>query len=292
MMRLLMIHGRAQGGRIADELQASWLETLRAGYGAARQSWPAEPLTVDFPYYGDELDRLTAAAKLPTPATVMAKGPGQNIAFEAFLQSALEEIKQQARISDAEVAALLDPSDPQQKGVQNWGWVRAIARLIDTRWTSASNFTIERYLSDVFLYITNKEFQQQIDRLVEEKLTGEPTVVVAHSLGTVVAYKVILKHRAKLDLRKLITVGSPLGLKAISTRLGIAENPAGAAGWYNAFDRRDIVALNPLDGRHFPALPAIDNYDGVDNSTDNRHGIVGYLKDPSVAGKIAAALAR
>ena len=94
-----------------------------------------------------------------------------------------------------------------------------------------------------------------------------------------------------MKLRKIITVGSPLGLRAISSKLGIAENPAGKDGWYNAYDERDIVALNPLDDTFFPADPAIVNNNKVRNKTDNRHGIIGYLNDKDVATIIAAAFA-
>ena len=81
-------------------------------------------------------------------------------------------------------------------------------------------------------------------------------------------------------------------LRAVSSKLGLAENPAGREGWYNAYDERDIVALNPLDDAHFPADPGVVNHGGVRNHTSNRHGIVGYLDDASVATRLAQALAR
>lgn len=289
-MRILMIHGRAQGGLVADDLKSTWVDTLEEGFRAAGKPWPGA-LEVDFPYYADTLDRLAAQADLPTPADVVAKGPGQNRQYEEFLQSALGEIQEKSTITDAEVQANLPPGVPQEKGVQNWGWVQAIARTIDNRWRGAASFTIEKLLRDVFLYVTHRDVERQIDAIVEGKLTGEPTIVVGHSLGSVVAYKVVMKNRRVLDLCKLITVGSPLGLRAISSKLGVPENPAGEEGWYNAYDERDIVALNPLDDTYFPAEPAIVNFNQVRNETDNRHGIVGYLNDRDVAAQIAAALA-
>ena len=50
------------------------------------------------------------------------------------------------------------------------------------------------------------------------------------------------------------------------------------------------MALNPLDSDYFPADPEIINYDGVDNQTENRHGIIGYLNDANVARHIAEVL--
>lgn len=287
-MRILLVHGKAQGGKAADKLKETWLETMQEGFRAAGETWPGA-INVDFPYYADKLDAFAAQANLPTPDDVRTKGPGKNRQFEEFMQSALDEI-QRKRIPDSEVRAHMDPSAPQGKGVQNWAWVQAIARAIDDRLTDVSTFTIEKFLRDVFLYVANREVGRQIDAIVQEKLTNEPTVVIGHSLGSVVAYNVIKKNRQTLELRRYISVGCPLGLRAISSKLGIPENVAGARGWYNAYDERDIVALNPLDDTYFPTDPAIVNNNRVKNKTDNRHGIVGYLNDGAVASQVAAAL--
>ncbi|MEL0587209.1 MAG: hypothetical protein AAES65_20370 [Candidatus Thiodiazotropha sp. (ex. Lucinoma kazani)] len=98
-----------------------------------------------------------------------------------------------------------------------------------------------------------------------------------------------MENLPKLNLVKYITIGSPLGLTAISSKLGMLQNPCGANGWYNAYDERDIVALNPLDNRYFPTDPLIVNNNNVDNHTENRHGIIGYLNDAEVATQIAEA---
>ncbi len=44
--------------------------------------------------------------------------------------------------------------------------------------------------------------------------------------------------------------------------------------------------------RFFPTDPDIVNNDAVDNKTDNRHGIIGYLNDANVARRIAECLQR
>lgn len=289
-MRILMIHGRGQGGQDPDDLKAKWIETLKDGFRAAEEPFP-DDIAVDFPFYAETLDKFAAQANLPTAADVVAKGAGQNTQFEQFMQSALAEMQRNAGIPDAEVTARMDSTGPQEKGIQNWGWVQAIARAIDARFTGASTFTIEKFLKDVYLYVSNREVARQINQIVEEKLTDQPTIVIAHSLGSVVGYNVIRNRRPTLKLRKFITVGCPLGLKAVSSKLGVPENPGGKGGWYNAYDERDIVALNPLDDTYFPTDPIIINNNHVDNQTDNRHGIVGYLNDAGVARQVAAAFA-
>ena len=121
-------------------------------------------------------------------------------------------------------------------------------------------------------------------------MTEELTVVVSHSLGTVVAYSVLGSDPRRLKVPLFVTVGSPLGVRAIRDQLRPLRYPSLVDGWYNAFDTRDVVALYPLDGTNFPVVPSIENNSAVKNHTDNRHGIDGYLDDPAVAKRIIGTL--
>ena len=51
-----------------------------------------------------------------------------------------------------------------------------------------------------------------------------------------------------------------------------------------------MVALNPLDANNFPMQPPIVNNGNINNSTDNRHGIIAYLDDRVVAQRILSGL--
>lgn len=71
--------------------------------------------------------------------------------------------------------------------------------------------------------------------------------------------------------------------------------PPCTAGWFNALDPGDPVALVPLTPDHFPLSPPepeIVNYTAVRNHTPNRHGIGGYLSDAEVALQVYAALSQ
>jgi hypothetical protein len=126
---------------------------------------------------------------------------------------------------------------------------------------------------------------------------GVESVVVSHSLGTVVAYTLLQReggtHNWNVPL--FVTVGSPLAVNAIRNlapgvgEVGGNRTPACVTAWFNAMDGRDVVSLYPLDVEHFPLTPPdrpIENKTDVDNPTDNRHGISGYLGDPVVAKRI------
>ena len=83
-----------------------------------------------------------------------------------------------------------------------------------------------------------------------------PCVVVGHSLGSIVTY-LVLKNNPNYQVKKFITLGSPLGLRAIADYLEpplvLPECIQGDAAdrWYNAYDERDFIALHPLDKKHF-----------------------------------------
>jgi hypothetical protein len=81
-------------------------------------------------------------------------------------------------------------------------------------------------------------------------LTPDTRVVIAHSLGTVVAYETLCAT-GDHEVRALVTLGSPLGIpNLIFDRLD--PGPVGGIGrwpgphqlvWTNIADRGDIVAL-------------------------------------------------
>ncbi|MGJ8556987.1 MAG: alpha/beta hydrolase [Sulfitobacter geojensis] len=291
-MRILFIHGRAQGGKSSDKLSHEWGDALTRGLTAAGLSLPNE-ISFDYPFYGDTLDDFVKESKLASSPGLVAMGNSSGDAgFDSFTRLVLQEIDAQGEISDAEVRAQMPPGETlEEMGPQNWRWVRAFVRAVDARWPNFSGARIEDFLTDVWLYLDKPAVQSAIDAIIEAELTDEPTLVVSHSLGTVVAYNILKKH--KMNLAGFMTLGSPLAIKAITAKLGLLENVA-PKRWVNAFDKADIVALNPLDSTHFPVLPKIVNYGGVHNTTGNRHGIGGvhpergYLLDEKIVQQIAA----
>lgn len=281
-----MVHGRSQGGKDPVRLRDAWVETLRRGFARAELPWLQEA-AFDFPYYGDALDRLAAGARAMVSGDATERATAEDPGFDAFLRETLREIGAGAGIGSEDIEARLDPAAARKLGPQNWWWVRALARAIDDRLTPMADFTIEAFLRDVYCYLRKPQIAKAIDAIVDAELRDAPTLVIGHSLGSVVAYRLLQRRRALRPLG-FVTLGSPLGLRAIVGALGVPENPAGRDGWFNAYDRRDIVALNPLDDAHFPADPGVVNHGGVDNPTANRHGIVGYLDDVQVARRVAA----
>ncbi|MFY9879309.1 MAG: hypothetical protein WAK39_07895, partial [Pseudolabrys sp.] len=153
-----------------------------------------------------------------------------------------------------------------------------------------SSAAVESFSRDVFLYTTRADVREEIDHIVANSLTEEPTVVVGHSLGSVVAYSVLRLDHRSLRIPLYLTLGCPLAIRAIRDQFRPLQYPLPVKEWFNAFDTHDIVALHPLDRANFPVAPEIENYAAVKNLTGNRHGIAGYLDDPQVAGRLLDAV--
>ena len=79
-------------------------------------------------------------------------------------------------------------------------------------------------------------------------------ILVAHSMGTIIAHDVLASPRYGLSVDSLVTIGSPLGLPPIMRRLqqydsaggaGVCRTPEGVRSrWINLSDLEDQVAFN------------------------------------------------
>lgn len=288
-MKLIFLHGRAQEKMDPQLLQLGWTDALRQGLKKSGLHLPPA-VEIVFPYYGDLLDQLVQQASLPSAEQVVARGGGNvNDKELQFYADFLTELADNAGIADAEIDQHFT-GPVAERGAANWEWVQAILKTLDHK-NILGDFAIKKATYDVYLYLTIKGIRKKVEAEVAAALDNSPCVIVAHSLGTVVAYN-ILRNAPAMQVAKLITIGSPLGLNSIKKYLDppLIMPPCVAHGWFNAYDERDVVALNPLDDRHFPITPAIVNKNDVNNDTSNRHGAEGYLKDAEVARKILAAL--
>ncbi|MBN0042725.1 hypothetical protein JS756_01085 [Streptomyces actuosus] len=117
-------------------------------------------------------------------------------------------------------------------------------------------------------------------------------VLVAHSLGSVVAYETLHAH-PDLELDLLLTVGSPLGLPALMRKLepepvaGRGARPSGVRHWVNIADVGDLVAVPPRLGDAFP----VDLHETTDIGLFDPHTLGGYLSSGLTAAALAPYLA-
>jgi hypothetical protein len=97
-------------------------------------------------------------------------------------------------------------------------------------------------LKQVRRYLTDDALRAEARGRVEEAIGPDTRVVVAHSLGSVVAYEALCA-RPDHQVRALVTLGSPLGMRMVFERL--RPEPGAWPGtwtWTNIVDEGDVVA--------------------------------------------------
>lgn len=287
-MKLIFIHGRAQGGKNQKVLRENWINTFKLGLEKSGLTLPIPEENILFPYYGDLLDKLVDEFNKPVKE-IIKKGNVTSSNDARFFHDFLLEIAENANITTEKIEEQ-NPDIITEKGPLNWEWIQSILKAIDKNsvWSEAS---IKKFTYDVFLYLTIDAIRNEINNEVMKVISDEHCVVVGHSLGTIVSYN-ILRDTTTLNVCKFITIGSPLGINAVKKHLKtpIKMPDCIKNGWFNAYDDRDVVALNPLNQQHFNINPSIKNKNDVNNQTSNRHGIEGYLNDKVVAKEIYDAL--
>lgn len=289
-MRLVMVHGIAQEDRDAASLTVDWTAWLRSAMPDPRK---LDSATVRLPFYGKVLDRLMRGVGGPGVAQGLA-GPDPDEL--AFISEAMEEAAAAARLSARDIAqeqrAIAAPTAVEQSLLMNTK-VNAIARLLE-RASPVHGRWVLPLVRQAHAYLRQPGVALAVDAIVMPELEAGPAVVVAHSLGTVVCFKLmraLAQAGRPVACPLFITLGSPLALRAVGQALGAPFLvPVGVARWVNAVEPGDAVTLGkPLDGQTF--CPGIENIMDVANrSTDSPHDVRGYLEDRRIAARIEMAL--
>lgn len=286
---LIFVHGRAQQGKDPDALKADWLAALGKGLAKSGLRLPIPESAVHFPYYGNSLTAMLNGES----ADVVLRGAGADGDERAFISTVMDEFRRNAYVTDEQVLAAAG-TDVVDRGPLDWRWIRAMALALD-QIPGVSGASIALLTHDVYQYLRNSTIREEIESaLVDAFSPGAETVVVGHSLGSVVTYNLLRRegHLRGWRVPLYVTLGSPLGVLAIRRalkRFHPTRCPPCVDQWFNALDSRDIVALRPLTPDSFPLVPeqpAITNKTDVLNHTRNRHGIAGYLDDKEVAQRI------
>ncbi|WP_204037899.1 hypothetical protein [Micromonospora qiuiae] len=170
---------------------------------------------------------------------------------------------------------------------------RALDALSHSRFfTGLADHLLIGALRQVRRYLTDHDIRHRIRQRVLDTLTEDTQLVVAHSLGSVVAYEA-LHMIGTSSPRALITLGSPLGIRGmIFDRLLPAPQahvglwPSGITSWTNIADRGDIVALVKTLAPLFQgALADFAVHNGV-----KAHDVRPYLTSQETGAAIRAAL--
>jgi hypothetical protein len=144
--------------------------------------------------------------------------------------------------------------------------------------------------ADAYFFTDRKEpIRQRVRQALDA--AAEPTVVISHSLGTVIAYDVLREQRfAGRAVPLLVTLGSPLGYTEIQDVVAKPLRlPAPVQLWANFADPLDVVTLDTSLADEFQGAPRIIDA-LVNNPSPNSHAACGYLSARRVRSTVAAAV--
>lgn len=140
-------------------------------------------------------------------------------------------------------------------------------------------------------YVTNRSIRAHVMRRIIGALPEEgPIVIVGHSLGSVITADIIRRIPKQLDVRGVVTIGSPLAAPTFqfdSLKSTLKNPPTNVDWWINFWNDMDPVTGRRGISSVFPWL--VDRRIHTSNPA-SAHGSRKYLKDPSVARAIGYAL--
>ncbi|QUB99438.1 hypothetical protein [Cellulosimicrobium cellulans] len=314
MTRLVLVHGRDNQGLDAEQLDRTWTEVLDAGLAAAGSGVVVRDADTAFVYYGDTLAALVGGATTPPPVTVHAVGAARDgdalpSAAEAADEAAFVAAVAEEVLRAAGVTVPVRPEGAGPGGVEGdvGAWLNLLLSALDRSVPGLSGAVVALLARDVWAYLHDDAVRTTIDDALAAAIpTDGPAVVVAHSLGSVVAYAVLREHpdAARWDVPLLLTLGSPLAVRAIRDVLAARAPlrvPVPVRRWVAARDPRDALALHGLGPAAFPLDPASPGIEElvVANAAPGHHAAAvaldgarpaGYLAVPEVARTVADAL--
>jgi hypothetical protein len=243
----------------ADELAQLWRPRLQAGLAAAGLT-DVETLDLYVAYYADKVVRPDAQ---DSPQALEELSDGEQAVVAVWL-AALETPT---------------PSDLQGHATmpirQMLDWV-ARRRRIDPTVLFRLAVALAR---EAHRYLHIPECREAARTIVAQVIQDHrPSIVLAHSLGSVVAYEVL--HHSGLKVDCLVTLGSPLGLPGAVFDLlepqpvdRLGNKPPGVGQWINIADVGDLVAVPRRLGDRFP----VDQHTEVTIGALDFHTMGSYL---------------
>ena len=260
-MKIIGIHGIGQTFEGAATIKQKWLPALQCGLTEAG----AAPIR-------DEDFSMVSFGALFRPAGVRS-GAAPKLDEKDVEEGWEQELLTQwwraaaAQAEENRLAGGGDPrgEDPSIQGPDFEGRARTPAvvqrglkQLAKSRFFRAlgGERVLIFGLKQVRLFLHDQDMKREIIQRVRDLVMPETKVIVAHSLGSIVAYEALCAH-PEWNVRALVTLGSPLGIPN-TVFDSLTPKPQGGRGawpnvkqWINIADKGDLVALQKELARTF-----------------------------------------
>jgi hypothetical protein len=181
-------------------------------------------------------------------------------------------------------------------------------------YAAVTNLIIRRYFRDLDIYYSRQcrdrrnvlcqardAIRGDLARMLR-KYRKKDILLIAHSMGSIIAYDVLTQSVPDIRIHTLVTMGSPLGLPVVMYKIlseqhkkpqkhltvRTPENITEA--WYNFSDPEDKVAIDynlredyKENSRHVRPIDIIILNDYAFEGKKNPHAVYGYLRTPQMA---------
>jgi pimeloyl-ACP methyl ester carboxylesterase len=252
---VLLVHGRGMLTRDTAETRKMWLDALTSGGKKATALPLLNERDVRVVWYADVLDPRSSAG-----CDYAANDPRarRSASIDPDLKSLVST-----------VGSLFDMITSLVADTENVSHLRALSADASFLGDSRKRCASEQRLAEA------------IDGARRE---GRPVILVAHSLGSLVAYDYLSSRSDTGLVQRFITVGAMVGANELRQLLigGDASDtlarPAGVKSWINIRHDNDLFATSISTGRNVIATPPSDEPDP--------HELVGYLRGPVTATEI------
>lgn len=257
----------------------------------------------DFALFGEDMGGDTRLAywadirRPPKQRTLAVARQPDDFMDESPAETDLEQAVEEARVPRGQQRAAARYAEALARQVES-GTPSATAPRARTRGVSSKVLPLPRWareaitrrithalIRDTAAYFFDAAQRKAMQDRLRAQLPGPgvPTVLVAHSQGSIIAYDVLRELGEKIDVKLLLTIGSPLGLQEVQDQLSRPLRvPAGVESWQNFADLLDPVALDKgLAGDFAPEGFVRDaivvNEDTLRLTGFNPHSSTGYL---------------
>lgn len=293
-MNIIFIHGMNQQRQTAQSLEKRWLNLLEQSLKNIHQHCQFPYLKQHFrmPFYGDLLSRHHLENTLSASTLMPQTWPHIPFIHPAKTQAEHAKIDEHQPETNPLPEMQMNDSHSFQHELHELGALSKDYALRDfallmNYFPKLHATLLHKFLVETYLYLSNPHFIREVHQRIHKQLhTSKPNVLVAHSLGSVIAYHFLLLH-PELKITHFITLGSPLAFRVIQGHLPqpIQRPKAILGDWINFYSHDDFLTAFPLQNAPFDFSPAIINHQ-IRTSIERPHDIDGYLKHPDVINAI------
>lgn len=148
----------------------------------------------------------------------------------------------------------------------------------------AFRLILKGFAEDVLEYFWNDDIRDKMRAPVRASLQRRklPFVLIAHSLGSIIAFDMLSELGKKVPDVQLVTAGSPLGIEDVQIRLvggskAPVTTPPSVRSWHNFAASRDPVALSKVLNGDFAGIKISDHGVNLPGVAPMEHALDGYL---------------